>query len=507
MYESYFGLKDRPFPAVVQTERYFPATVIEGARQTLIRCLQRGEGAGVIIGPSGTGKTLLCQMLAKEFENAFRVVFLTRGFNSRRAMLQTILYELGQTYRGLDEGELRLALADHVTLSSDCPQGILLLIDEAHSLPVRLLDEIRTLTNLTAGGQPRVRVVLAGSSALEERLANPKLESFNQRIAARCYLESLSGPETEQYIRSHLSVAGAAGEPVFSGEACKAVQRATEGIPRLINQLCDHAMLLAFAATQRVLNAACVEEAWADLQQLPSPWETRQDGAHTNTPVIEFGGLDDTPDADEEDPASPSMASESPSTVPMLRVRSLDDEPVVEPLEQLQQIENALTDLDDPVQVAEAIGPELDLVVPDPGNPFSEPFEEEEPVVETAWLPAQYTTPIQEPPMGTKLPSYCVDAAVQAVVESSTIAARSSGPTGSVNMASIGNEPTEQTGGAEPQTVLMRPEAAGVFSLPDDSDMIIVEDDSDDVAPAPARPVAPVAKHDFRHLFAKLRQG
>ena len=137
--------------------------------------------------------------------------------STRRALLQAILFELGQPYRGMDEGELRLALVDYLTAGEDCPQGMVLLVDEAHTLPLRLLEEIRMITNLVRDGQPAVRLVLAGGCVLEERFASPKLESFSQRIVARCYLESFNRTETQQYIRAQIDAAGGGGEDALLG--------------------------------------------------------------------------------------------------------------------------------------------------------------------------------------------------------------------------------------------------------------------------------------------------
>ena len=110
-----FGFDRRPFVSVPQVERYFPASAIEAARASLTRGIQRGEGAGLVIGPSGTGKTLLCLMLAEQFRRKFQVGVLSCGrLSCRRALLQAILYELGRPWRGMDEEELRLAIVDHL---------------------------------------------------------------------------------------------------------------------------------------------------------------------------------------------------------------------------------------------------------------------------------------------------------------------------------------------------------------------------------------------------------
>ena len=127
-------------------------------------------------------------------------------------------------------------------------RGMVLLVDEAHTLPLRLLEEIRLLTNLARNGQPLVRLVLAGGPVLEERFASPKLDSFSQRLSARCYLEAFNRTETQEYIQSQINSAGGRGEQVFPEATCQSVFQATGGVPRLINQVCDHALLLAYVA-------------------------------------------------------------------------------------------------------------------------------------------------------------------------------------------------------------------------------------------------------------------
>ena len=378
MYEAHFGLNARPFASVPCVDQYYPAESMEAARTTLVRCLRRGEGAGMIVGPSGTGKTLLCQLLAAHLRAEYAVALLHGGgLGNRRALLQAILYELGRPYRGMDEGELRLALLDYLTNNEDRPEAMILLVDEAHTLPLRLLDEIRMITNWAADGQPAVRLVLAGSPLLEERMAHPKLESFSQRMVARCYLEPFGRAETEQYIQARTSAAGLAAAAVFCPEACQAVHKAVDGVPRLINQLCDHALLLAYADGRTQISKDVVEEAWSDLQQLPTPWSgelpaTRQAG------VVEFGQLEEEtapePARDMEQKTSDPGASREAALEP--------DELLPDPVARLEQIEETLAALDEDFQPAGTIGPEVELVFDECINPFSEPFEEEIPVVD-----------------------------------------------------------------------------------------------------------------------------
>ena len=197
------------------------------------------------------------------------------------ALIQAILFEMGLRYHAQDEGELRLSLLDHLLSVQECPEGLLMLVDEGQTLSPPLLDELRVLTNLVRGGVPRVRLVLAGSSALDESLAQPELQSFCQRLSTRCYLAPLNREETTQFIRAHLGAAGAAPDDLFANTAWLAVFEATDGVPRLVNQLCDRAMLLAHAQNRPRIERDDVEAAWADLQQLPAHWEK----THVSAPL------------------------------------------------------------------------------------------------------------------------------------------------------------------------------------------------------------------------------
>jgi type II secretory pathway predicted ATPase ExeA len=299
MYESFYGFSTRPFLSVPLTCRYFPGTAIEVGRQNLTRCIERAEGCGLVIGPTGTGKTLLCEVLAEHFRGQLNTVLLTNlRLTNCKEMLQAILYQLGVPYRRLQEGELRLSLIDYLTPGDNCPHGMLLLVDEAHMLSPRLFEELRLLTNLVREGSPRVRLIMAGGSVLEERFAHPRMASFNQRLAVRCYLETLCARESKEYVRAQTAAAGADPDSLWTDSALGVIYRNTAGCPRLLNQLCDHALLLAAAAGKKRLEETEIEIAWADLQQLPLPTSEQPADASDNeqnrqdTNVIEFASLE-----------------------------------------------------------------------------------------------------------------------------------------------------------------------------------------------------------------------
>ena len=474
MYETYFNLNGRPFASVPKMEDYVPVSAIESARSTLARCIDRAEGAAMLIGPTGTGKTLLCQLLAEQFKGSFEVALLAGAhLNSRRGLLQAVLYELHRPYRDMDEGELRLALIDHVTLDEQCGRGIVLLVDEAHHLPLRLLDEVRSLTNLIRGGQPAVRLVLSGSRGLEERLASPRLESFSQRLAARCYIEALSREATEGYIHGRIAACGGQGPEIFPTESCRSVYKATDGVPRLINQVCDHVLLLAFAAGRSRIEPAHVEEAWADLQQLPTPWN--EPVAKEASSVIEFGGLDDEP-IDAGAPAMPAATPDEPVEQPGLRISPAIDAASDSPLdEQLSQIQQILTDVEEEFQPAGTIGPETELAFDDSAHPFSAPFTEEE-VITDRYAKAH--------------------PAVQA-----SVSPRPTAPAPVETPPAPVDEP-------HPQTVPLRSSPAFARATePDDTDLIVVEDSYEDKPARPKITMPVVRRQEYARLFANLRRG
>ena len=482
MYEAYFQFRERPFAATPQADRFFAGQGFENTRQTLKRIVARAEGAGLIIGPSGTGKTLVCQWLAAEFADQLSVALLSSGrICTRRALLQAILFELRLPYRGMEEGELRLSLIDHLTPGHSTPRpegqpGLLLLVDEAHTLPIRLLEELRMITNLVRDGQPRVRLVLAGSPALEERFASPKLDSFSQRLAARCYLSALGREETAGYARYQIGAVGGDPDRVFDGPAYEAIYRATDGIPRLINQVCDHALILTALGQRDRVTAAAIEEAWSDLQQLPTPWQPGGSERDARPGVVEFAPLDDLP---EEAAAIPFPAPRPPHVA-------------ATPDEQLERIEQQLAAIEEDFQPAGSIGPQVELVFSQSIDPFGEAFDDEEVVIDR-YASLEANVFAQRPTVRSQEGSE-----LSQLLTPWMTAAESPRHIDAATAGQAADEPaTDRV--AEPAA------AALSVELGDDDDLIIIEDE----APAERQTPAPVLvrRQEYRQLFTRLRRG
>lgn len=355
MYEEFFGLSHRPFPSVPSLVGYVETDSHLEAIETLLRCVRRDEGVGTLISAPGLGKSTIALRLHEELEDEFEVVRLNSGHcGSRRALLQAIAYELDLPCRGLEEGELRIQFAEYVErLESRRMMGIVILVDEADLLPIRLLEELRLLTNFASKDRSRVSVVLLGNMSLEERLASPYLMSFNQRIGARAYLQSLSNAEVAKYVCQQVQ-GGGAKRAIFDESALEAIAQRSQGVPRLINQICDHALLLAALGDETSMDADGIEEAWADLQRLPAPKrKIRTDGAHQTDSMIEFGSLEET---------KTESSIEYPSVV-RFEDRSQSEEQEEYSPEASEE-------------------PEVELAFQNAANPFEEQFDKEEIVLD-----------------------------------------------------------------------------------------------------------------------------
>jgi type II secretory pathway predicted ATPase ExeA len=395
MTQQSISAERRPFLSAPSPKRYFAATAIEEARLRIVRAIARNEGPAILVGGAGTGKSLLLAVLAEQFAPRVAVVTLAGAqICTRRALLQMILCELGLPYRGMDEGELRLSIQQHLR-GKEGPRRLVLLVDEADSLPVRLLEELRVLTNVAADGMPLVSLVLAGGPILEERFAEPGLEKFSQRIAARCYLAPLGREETFQYVRAQVNAAGIAPEKLFALDALEAIYAATGGVPRVINQLGDQLVWMAEETGCMPLDGALVQQAWSDLQQLPAPWN--HDGAAAvskstaGSSVIEFGELDgetieyglaEDDDAEDEMPASIPITAGRPNRM-MLEVDPLDvtldtAESLLESFHHFEEFGDMELRAAEPLAAA----PEEEPEQPAAANPFAEPFDEEEIVLD-----------------------------------------------------------------------------------------------------------------------------
>jgi type II secretory pathway predicted ATPase ExeA len=261
MYESHFGLRERPFRSVPDGSRYYPATGHEEALARLLEGLAGEEGLLLLTGDPGLGKTLLCHCLLQRAGD-LRSAFVTNShLPNRVALFQAILYELSLPHEGRSEQELRLALTDDLLTHCAEHGPTLLLVDEAQHLAPDLLEELRLLANLEGGQGRALQIILVAQRRLLDTLNRAELTSFRQRLAVRAALEPLPPAEAADYLLHCLRVAGGRPEQIFSGEGLEVLARGSGGVPRLLNQAAHRALVLAHGAGAEQVDAEAALEA------------------------------------------------------------------------------------------------------------------------------------------------------------------------------------------------------------------------------------------------------
>ena len=279
MYEQFYHLQRRPFPATPDLNCFFDCETVSGPLGQLRVCMEHGQGIGILTAPAGAGKTLLCQHVLAELESRFVTVFLgNSNFPTPRSLLQAILFELNVDYSNDEDQELRHQLRS--TLQSLRPEheALVLAIDEAHEFAVELLEEIRLLADIAVDGQSLVRVILSGQLELEERMTDRAFNAINQRIGTHAFLEPLSIQESIDYLNFRLESAGGKPGGILTEDSASLIARASGGVPRCLNQLADHSLLLSFASDHSPVQIETVREALDDLKQLPLHWNDVSDG-------------------------------------------------------------------------------------------------------------------------------------------------------------------------------------------------------------------------------------
>jgi len=291
-----------PFPPFPSAERYVRLGSQDEALQRLCRAVDAWEAISLVIGPPGMGKSLICRMLKNHFAGKREVIVFGDAMLETPASLQRYLLSRLDRIRGVsaaatDHHDPQLAIIERIANSSKEFAGLLLLVDEAQELSPEVLDTIRILTNtMTNDGRPRVSAVLAGGPKLDETLSLPSLEALVQRVATRCYVHPLSSDETVHYVREVLRCCGGWDESQIEESAIRSIHRACSGVPRLVNQLMTASIEYALSKGKKQVTGQTVDQAWAILQQLPSPIV---DEPELNRPTfeVEYGPLQDDTDA------------------------------------------------------------------------------------------------------------------------------------------------------------------------------------------------------------------
>jgi general secretion pathway protein A len=269
MYKSFFNLKRNPFEITPDPSFLFPTRRHNEALAALYYGVRRHKGFVVMTGEVGTGKTLLVRCLLQLLNR--KDVAYAYVFNSRLSPIEFLQYiagDLGLNVAGKNKSELLLELSNFLISRYQQKLTTVLVVDEAHHLEVEVLEEIRLLTNLETAERKLLQILLVGQPELDLKLDSFELRQLKQRIALRSQLEPLSLEETSGYIQRRLQLAGAnsLSSAVFPPETIARVYRHSSGIPRLINTVCENALITAFARQTQTVSPDIIDEVASDFR-------------------------------------------------------------------------------------------------------------------------------------------------------------------------------------------------------------------------------------------------
>ncbi len=265
MYEAFYQLREKPFSILPDPDLIYWGKMHSMAFTMLEFGVMNNAGFTVITGEIGSGKTTLVRYLLRKLNPSMSVGLISNSPQGRQELLQWILLSLDQPFEG-EYPILFKRLQDYLYGQFANGRRTILIIDEAQNLEPQALEHLRMISNINADKFQILQLILVGQPQLRDLLLAPELHQFAQRISSDFHLRPLDPREVANYIGFRLQAVGAPG-PLFSPEACALIASASGGIPRMINVLCDTALVYGFANSQKVITDQIVRDVIADKQQ------------------------------------------------------------------------------------------------------------------------------------------------------------------------------------------------------------------------------------------------
>ncbi len=264
MYKSFYGLKESPFNITSDPTFFFSSSRHAEAFSHLIYGIKQRKGILVITGEIGTGKTTLCRTLLNSLDSKTKTAFILYPDFSELQLLQLIVKDLGINPANKNKAAIIEALNSFLLLETSHGNNVVIIIDEAQNLKEAQLEQVRLLSNLETEKEKLLQIILVGQPELSNKLKLPSLRQLNQRIGVRYHILPLGKSELKNYIYHRLKIAGAVENLSFTDEAIEEIYLYSGGTPRLINILCDRALLAGYVAETFAIDynviKKCIEE-------------------------------------------------------------------------------------------------------------------------------------------------------------------------------------------------------------------------------------------------------
>lgn len=266
MYERYYSLTGSPFSILPDPEFLYLGKRHGMAYAMLEYGVCNRAAFSVICGEIGCGKTTLIRHLLNNLGSDLTVGLLSNTHKDIADPMQWIMLAFGQPYEGLSQVGLYEAFQRFLIAEYSAGRRMLLIVDEAQNLSPGALESLRMLSNINADKDQLLQIVLVGQPQLRELLRQPEMRQLTQRVSSHFFIAPLDEAEIEPYIQHRLDVVGCSA-PLFTSAACRLLAKASEGIPRTINILCDTALVYGFSANRPVVDARLVDEVLQDRCQ------------------------------------------------------------------------------------------------------------------------------------------------------------------------------------------------------------------------------------------------
>lgn len=267
MYYKFFGLDQPPFKITPDTRLFFPGANRGAALEALVYAITNGEGIVKVVGEVGSGKTMLCRMLELELPKHVEIVYIANPSLSPEHVLHAIAFELKLDVRpGEDRLVVQRALQDYLLAKHAENKRVVLFLEEAQSMPMETLEEVRLLSNLETGQDKLLQIVLFGQPELDETLSRYEIRQLKERITHGFLLAPFQRWEIRDYLMSRLRSSGFRGGEVFGPAAVREIERYSGGLVRRINIIADKAMLAAYAEQSMTVSPKHVRMAAEDSE-------------------------------------------------------------------------------------------------------------------------------------------------------------------------------------------------------------------------------------------------
>jgi general secretion pathway protein A len=266
VYLEFYGLSEPPFDITPNPRFLFYSAKHREAYNHLLYGIRERKGFVQLTGEVGAGKTTLCRAMLEQLDEHFSTALILNPVMSPDEMMKAIAQEFGLPVTGLDRLDTLAVINQFLLQQVEVGRDAVLIIDEAQDLTDELLEQVRLLSNLETDNRKLLQIVLLGQPELRERLNNPRLRQLRQRITVRYHLLPLSRHEVNDYVKHRLHLCGGNGTPCFTRPALWRVYHYSQGIPRLVNALCDKALLAGFVQQRGCIDYRLVNRAIRELE-------------------------------------------------------------------------------------------------------------------------------------------------------------------------------------------------------------------------------------------------